>query len=113
WLFVTLVAPVIIAPVVEEVYFRGALVRGIERVVPATRPLARLALPVAISSIVFALVHVVNVASPTELVVVGLSTLIFGTAASCAALATGRIGAPIIAHITFNGLVVVPMVLGF
>ncbi|TFC12016.1 CPBP family intramembrane metalloprotease [Cryobacterium algoritolerans] len=110
WLFGALLAPVLIAPFVEEVFFRGLLLRGVAGSTDA-RPVA-LSLAVVVSAAVFALLHVLDAESATVVVVAGLSTFVFGLAAGSVAAATGRLGGAVIAHVTFNALVVVPAVLG-
>ena len=115
WLFGALLAPVLLAPFVEELFFRGLVLRGVyERV--ATLGAVRWAAPIAVgvSGLLFALMHLVTIdpGSAVTVTVVGVSTLIFGLAAAALALATGRIGGAIVAHMTFNGLVIVPALLG-
>jgi membrane protease YdiL (CAAX protease family) len=101
WLFSALLAPVLIAPVVEELFFRGALLRTVQR-------LAGSAAAVAVSAIAFAALHMLTATSPAQLLVVGPSTLAFGIAAAVLAVTTGRVGGAIIAHVVFNALVVLP-----
>ncbi|WP_104192588.1 CPBP family intramembrane glutamic endopeptidase [Cryobacterium sp. Y82] len=146
WLFGALLAPVLLAPVVEELFFRGLVLRAVYEQVAAARgrkngnivdtpsstslvpgvsqidrsdaPDARRqsaggaagAIAIAVSGLTFALMHLVtiDVGSTDAIVVVGMSTLIFGMAAASVSLATGRIGGAIIAHVTFNSLVIVP-----
>lgn len=115
WLFGALLAPVLLAPFVEELFFRGLVLRAVyERV--ATLGAARWAAPIAVgvSGLTFALMHLVTIdpGNTATVLVVGVSTLIFGLAAASLALATGRVGGAIVAHVTFNGLVVVPALLG-
>jgi hypothetical protein len=52
-----------------------------------------------------------DLSSPATVAVVASSTLIFGLAAAGVSLATGRVGAAIVAHMTFNALVIVPALL--
>lgn len=116
WLFGALLAPVLLAPFIEEIFFRGLLLRAVEGAVVrgsggVSRRLA-LGIAVGVSGVVFALVHVVGLGSVDAVVVVGLSTLVFGLAAGSVAAVTGRLGGAIVAHVTFNALVVVPAVLG-
>ncbi|TFC76706.1 CPBP family intramembrane metalloprotease [Cryobacterium sp. TMS1-20-1] len=115
WLFGALLAPVLLAPFVEELFFRGLVLRGVYARV-ATLGAARWAAPIAVgvSGLMFALMHLVTIdpGNTATVVVVGASTLIFGLAAAGLALATGRIGGAIVAHVTFNGLVIVPALLG-
>ncbi len=116
WLFSALLAPVLLAPFVEELFFRGLVLRGVYRQV-TTLGAARWAGPIAVgvSGLTFALMHLVTIdpGNTSTVVVVGVSTLIFGLAAASLALATARIGGAIVAHVTFNGLVIVPALLGF
>ena len=115
WLFGALLAPVLLAPFVEELFFRGLVLRGVYRQV-TTLGAVRWAAPIAVgvSGLTFALMHLVTIdpAHTATAVVVGASTLIFGLAAAALALATNRIGGAIVAHVTFNGLVIVPALLG-
>ncbi|WP_166806032.1 type II CAAX prenyl endopeptidase Rce1 family protein [Cryobacterium sp. TMT1-3] len=144
WLFGALLAPVLLAPVVEELFFRGLVLQAVYGQVAASRErttgkncatpdsapvlpgvsqidrhsrLGGWAAPIAIgvSGLTFALMHLVTIdpCSTDAVVVVGVSTLIFGLAAASVSLATGRMGGAIIAHVTFNGLVIVPAVLSF
>ena len=123
WVFGALLAPVLLAPVVEEVFFRGLLLRAVEGATDAASASASasaggsravsLGIAVVVSGAVFALVHVLPAGSASEVAVVGLSTFVFGVGAGCVAAFTGRLGGAIIAHVTFNALVVVPAVLGF
>jgi membrane protease YdiL (CAAX protease family) len=101
WLFTAVLAPTVIAPVIEELFFRGLLLRAIER---SAGP----SVAVAVSSIAFAALHLLAATSPAQLLVVGLATLTFGVATGVLAVATGRIGGAIIAHVVFNALIVVP-----
>lgn len=101
WLFSALLAPVIIAPVVEELFFRGLLLRAFNR---AAGP----SVAVAVSSIAFAALHLLAATSPVQLLAVGLATLAFGVATGVLAVVTGRIGGAIVAHACFNALVVIP-----
>lgn len=113
WVFGALLAPVLIAPFVEELFFRGLLLRGVDAATRArgASTASALGVSVAVSGIVFALVHVLQAQSVGDAWVTGLSTLLFGLAAASVAALTGRLGGAFIAHVTFNALVVVPAVL--
>ncbi|WP_104130466.1 CPBP family intramembrane glutamic endopeptidase [Cryobacterium sp. N21] len=110
WLFGALLAPVLLAPIIEELFFRGLVLRAVYG-----RVAARWAAPIAIavSGLTFALMHLValDLSDLATVAVVGSSTLIFGLAAASLSLATGRIGGAMIAHVTFNALVIVPALL--
>lgn len=105
WLFGALLAPVLIAPVIEELFFRGLVLRSVFAATPGA---AAAGVAIGVSGLSFALLHVVSATSPTEAVVVGAGTLLFGLAAASASILTGRIGAAMVAHVMFNALVLVP-----
>lgn len=111
WVFGTLLAPVLLAPVIEETFFRGLVLRAVHGQA-AARGASWAAAPIAVgvSGLTFALLHLMalNLNSTTTVVVVGSVTLIVGLATAWLSLATGRIGGAIIAHVTFNALVIVP-----
>ncbi|WP_166874672.1 CPBP family intramembrane glutamic endopeptidase [Salinibacterium sp. ZJ450] len=90
WLFAVLIAPILIAPVVEELFFRGLLQRSLNR----------LATPVAVtvSAVCFALLHSVTGYS----IPAALTTFLVGLALGALAAGTNRLGAAIVAHATFN-----------
>jgi hypothetical protein len=67
-----------------------------------------LGIAIAVSGLMFALVHVLQATTVTEAWVAGLGTLVFGLATASVAALTGRLGGAIIAHVMFNALVVVP-----
>lgn len=107
WLFGAVLAPVLLAPFLEEVFFRGLVLRAVAGNVAGSRAVS-LGIAIAVSGLVFALVHVVQATTVTETWVAGLGTLVFGLAAAAVAAVTGRLGGAIIAHVTFNALVVLP-----
>ncbi len=90
WLFAALIAPILIAPFVEELFFRGLLQRS----------LSRLGIPVAviIGALCFALLHSITGYS----IPAALTTFLVGLALGALAAGTGRLGAAIVAHATFN-----------
>jgi len=113
WLFGALAAPVLIAPLVEELFFRGLLLRavlGTTRTAGGGR-VSSSVIAVTVSGLVFALVHTLTADSPTTVLVVGVSTFAFGVSVAVLAVVTGRLGGPIIAHLTFNAVVIVPALL--
>jgi len=93
--FLGLVASVAIgAPLVEELFFRGLLLRSLQRRVPDGAA-------VALSAIAFGLAH--GSGLPVDAVVlVVLSLTAFGAALAIVALRTGRLGPGIVAHALFN-----------
>ena len=80
------------APLVEELFYRGFLLRGLERRFGPTPALW-------ISSIVFAAVHFQPLQFP--------ALLIFGLVAGWLALRTGRLGPSWAAHVAFNAVTVI------
>jgi membrane protease YdiL (CAAX protease family) len=114
WVFVVILAPVVVSPVVEELFFRGLVLRAVSRAVADNGAARRWALGIAVvvSAVTFALIHLIGVGSPTAAVVIGLSTLLFGLGAGALAAVTGRLGGAIVAHVVFNALVVLPAALG-
>jgi membrane protease YdiL (CAAX protease family) len=107
WLFGTILAPVLIAPLIEELFFRGLLQRAVLRTSSSRlSPRAAVAASIMISAILFAVLHLTQAASPTGALVLGLSSLILGLAVALIAGLTGRIGGAIVAHVVFNGSLV-------
>ncbi|MFP7761477.1 type II CAAX prenyl endopeptidase Rce1 family protein [Marisediminicola sp. LYQ85] len=108
WFVTAAVAPLVFAPLIEELFFRGTVLRAIAPIADA-RPTPRTAIIAIIaSSIAFAIIHVVGAPSTSAMLVAGGSTLVFGLASGVLAVLTGRLGASITAHVTFNALVVLP-----
>jgi len=106
WFFAALLAPVILAPLIEEVFFRGLLLRSLLGL--GTPGMRSTVVAILVSSAVFALVHVTQATSAPDAVAAGVATIIFAIASAIATMATGRLGAGIVAHVTFNALIVVP-----
>jgi membrane protease YdiL (CAAX protease family) len=109
-LVVTVLARVLLAPVVEEVFFRGLLQRSTARLLSTPTRLdawGASVMAVITTSLVFALMHVlVGSFSPAGLLVTLVSTTVFGLLVGTLAARTGRIGGAIVAHVVFNGLAV-------
>lgn len=107
WILLAIVAPVLLAPLVEELYFRGLLQRAAERTFGRSFPPSSrvpLIIAVTVSSVFFAAVHMLQTDGGAQTAAVGLSTLLLGTALGTLAAITGRLGGAIIAHAVFNGL---------
>jgi membrane protease YdiL (CAAX protease family) len=83
------------APVVEELFFRGLVLRSLER-----RWGSKVA--IAVSSVVFAGVHFQVVQFP--------ALLMFGLVAGWLTVRSGRLGPAIFAHVGFNGVTMVILV---
>jgi membrane protease YdiL (CAAX protease family) len=95
----------LLAPVVEELFFRGLVLRSAHnRVLRRGGSKARaVAVAALASSAGFALLHLYESTDVTLLIILGGSTFALGLANSLVTLRTGRIGAGIIAHVFFNG----------
>lgn len=115
----TVMATTLVAPVVEELFFRGLLLRAIRNGIlrgrashprtdpPDSRRVRRALLgSVLISSAVFMLVHLYQAPDLTTLLVLGSSTVLLGLANAVLATRTGRLGPGIVAHMVFNGVAV-------
>ena len=85
------VTAVIIAPVAEEILYRGLVLRSLERLMPASAALV-------VTAVVFAAMHF----QPLQFL--GLAA--FGLVAGLLAQRTGRLGPAILAHIAFNAVAV-------
>lgn len=107
WVLIAVAAPVLISPLIEELFFRGLLQRAVLKATgrsmaaPSRLPTV---IAVAVSSFVFATVHVLQTSGGTETAAVLVSTLVLGIGLGTLAAVTGRLGGAIIAHIAFNGL---------
>jgi uncharacterized protein len=91
------------SPVVEELFFRGLLLRGLLGRLAHLGPRLGPAVSIVITGIVFGLVHF------EALQFLGLAG--FGMVLGYLAYRTGRLGASIVAHIAFNTTTVVAFVL--
>ncbi|WP_344792748.1 CPBP family intramembrane glutamic endopeptidase [Gryllotalpicola daejeonensis] len=94
YVFTTVIAPVVLAPLIEEPFFRGLLQGSLSR---GIRPWPAL----IVTSVAFALVHTIADGWSTTLIV---TMLAFGLLAGYAVLRTKRLGPAIIGHAVFNGL---------
>ena len=99
WLFGAILAPVLIAPVVEELFFRGLLQRSIP---------TRLSFAIFASATVFALIHLLGGFSWFA----AATTFIVGITFGLLAGRSGRLGSAIVAHVVFNGSLVVVVLVG-
>jgi membrane protease YdiL (CAAX protease family) len=84
------------AAIVEELFFRGLLLRALQRRL-GTAP------AVAISSVVFGIAHPQPLPGDA-LALVWVSLTALGVVLALLAVRTGRLGASIVAHAAFNGL---------
>ena len=103
----------IVAPFVEELFFRGLLLRSVRNGVlrgkgrpqPAGPAVQRRAviLSILVSGVGFMLLHLYQADNLTFAIILGGSTLVVGLANARVATRTGRLGGAIIAHVVFNG----------
>ncbi|SKB01677.1 hypothetical protein SAMN06295879_3306 [Agreia bicolorata] len=113
----TVIATTLVAPVVEELFFRGLLLRAIRNGIlrgrtsqPRTaspssaRKRGALLASVLISSAAFMAMHLYQAPNVATLVALGISTFLLGLANAALATRTGRLGPSIVAHMVFNGL---------
>ena len=107
------VVAVVIAPFVEELFFRGLLLRAAyNRVLRRGGTAARAVLTATVTSALgFALLHLYQSPDVTLLIILGGTTFFLGLINSRVTLSTGRLGAAIIAHAFFNGSSVVLVLL--
>ena len=108
--FGVLLAPIVIGPFIEELFFRGLVLRAVERrAMGDTRASGRVAaasVAIVVSAIVFALLHVAQASTVSEAWRVGGGSLVFGLAAGAATVLTGRLGAAAVGHMVFNGALI-------
>ncbi|WP_139382527.1 CPBP family intramembrane glutamic endopeptidase [Plantibacter cousiniae (nom. nud.)] len=98
YVVVALLSVVLIAPVIEETFFRGLVLPSLIGLLRGGRWIA-----VAISASLFAILHLLAVTTVAQAIVVGLGTLLVGLGAGSLAVLTGRLGPAIVAHVVFNG----------
>ena len=94
----SLVAAVVIAPVMEELAFGGVLLRGLMRRMrfwPAA----------LLSSLLFTVLHVPGAAEPAAIPLLVIMILLFGVLQCLLVRRTGRLGPPIAVHAAMNALV--------
>jgi membrane protease YdiL (CAAX protease family) len=101
------VAPVLVAPLVEEAFFRGLAQRAATalclRAMPAPAPQL---VSVGVIAVLFGALHTIGIADPVQATYVFSTTLLVGIGAGALTAATGRIGAGLVAHAVFNGIAV-------
>ncbi|GAA4062259.1 hypothetical protein GCM10022282_24690 [Agromyces indicus] len=104
WWVGLLIAPVLLAPLVEELFFRGLTQPAVADTARAagSRPRAAAATGVVVAAAVFALLHTLDAATPSGAWTVGLSTFVLGCAVGALVATTGRLGGAFVAHAVFN-----------
>jgi membrane protease YdiL (CAAX protease family) len=107
WVFGTLLAPILLAPFIEELFFRGLVQRTARRVSERVMPAGvAVFVSIVVSAVLFAVLHLTESTNATAAAVLGISTFALGLTSALIAALTGRIGGSIIAHMTFNGSLV-------
>lgn len=84
------------APIVEEIFFRGLMLRSVGRAWGAPAG-------IAVQAVLFALVHAQGGPASTNAAVMG-TMLCVGLLHGTAAQRAGRVGPSVVAHMCFNGL---------
>ena len=92
------------SPIVEELFFRGLLLRALLGSLGQLGPRLAPAASIAITALVFALAHF------EALQFLGLAS--FGVVLGVLAWRTGRLGPSVIAHMTFNTVTIIAIVAG-
>jgi membrane protease YdiL (CAAX protease family) len=113
--------PVLVAPIVEEILCRGVVMRAVRNRMLRTRDDApaptrgrrvwAAVFSVIASTLVFALLHGHQMVNPATVVTLGTTTVIAGLAHGWISTVTGRLGAAIVSHATLNGTAVLLLVL--
>jgi membrane protease YdiL (CAAX protease family) len=113
--FGLLLAPIVLGPLVEELFFRGHVLRAVERGAGGgdrgdggerRKPVAAASVAVLTSALVFALLHMTQATTGAEAWRLGAGSFVFGFAAGVVTVLTGRLGAAIIGHMVFNGVLI-------
>ncbi|NRG41224.1 CPBP family intramembrane metalloprotease [Rathayibacter sp. VKM Ac-2804] len=113
--------PVLVAPIVEEILCRGVVMRAVRNRMLRTkgdapaptrgRRVWAAVFSVVASTLVFALLHGHQMVNPATVVTLGTTTVIAGLAHGWISTVTGRLGAAIVSHATLNGSAVLLLVL--
>ena len=108
-----IVLATLLAPLLEELFFRGLVLRAVYNAVARWRGRAQPAdvptrvravwVSVLVSGLSFMALHLYQSTDVVLLIVLGGSTLLLGVVNGIVAIRTGRIGAAVIAHVVFNG----------
>jgi uncharacterized protein len=110
----------LVAPIIEELYFRGLLMRAIRNAVirrsrfGGDRTTARArTVSVIVSAIIFAAFHLYEATNLTMLFVLGADILVFGLVAGTVASRTRRLGPSVVMHIATNAFSTVILLSGY
>ncbi|HET7415467.1 MAG TPA: CPBP family intramembrane glutamic endopeptidase [Arthrobacter sp.] len=134
WLIINaFIGGVLIAPVLEELFFRGFILRAVQNAwwlsgpkrgpvdaptTPADKSHVQPAVParslktaataaVVISAVIFSLVHLGSVPDLYSTVVLLVSVFVMGLVCGALTVLTGRLGPAIVTHMVFNGVAMV------
>ena len=103
---ITLIIPVFLAPLIEELFFRGILLRSISAQIQhqgITQNVAAF-LAVLCSSTMFGLFHILSIPLGRYIFLVFLTTFMLGLATGALVVATGRLGGALVAHMSSNAI---------
>lgn len=105
-----LIVPVLFAPVFEELFFRGLLLRSSIKQfsLMGAQNLISIVAGIILTSVLFGAVHILGLPSGTYSLTVFLYTTVLGFATAILAVITQRLGGPIIAHSVYNAMVLIP-----
>lgn len=106
WWFAIVIAPVVLAPLIEELYFRGLLLRAVQNTTRTRSPRVAASVAVLITAVIFGLLHTLDASTPTSALVVGLAATTMALFAGTLTVLTNRIGGAMIAHVVYNGTLV-------
>lgn len=95
-LWIVILAAVVIAPIVEELFFRGLCLRAIEGTFGTTAAILG-------STVLFTLPHFTNPSLAGTAVLFSVIAVV-GLVLAVVTVRTGRLGAAVIAHAAFNGV---------
>ncbi len=98
-LTLALVAPILLAPLVEELFFRGTLLTSLQR---SNRPMGTAFAAAILAAVIFALPHAITSTNSVDALVRFSSAAILALGTGALAVLTGRVGAAVITHVIFN-----------
>jgi membrane protease YdiL (CAAX protease family) len=109
WIFGAILAPILVAPFVEELFFRGLVLRATRTAITtSTADGSRIhraapAVAIIVSAVLFSALHLTEATNGPAALVLACSTLILGVGTGLIAVFTGRLGGAMVAHAVFNG----------
>lgn len=98
--WVSLIVAVTVSPIVEELLFRGLLQRALADGIRTSPPWVVHSVSVLVTTLVFVASHAITPAGTTLGVVTAL--VLVGITCGVLTVVTGRLAAPIAAHVVFN-----------